>query len=69
MTDDDRPQESWLARLETKTEEIALPAVSVSVAFDLNDYLDGHTEAEAFDLIGKLKDLLAAPPVVLPPGR
>ncbi len=41
-----------------ETESIAMPTSGLYVNVDVNDLLETRTEAEVFDLIGKLKDLL-----------
>ena len=50
--------EEALATLETNLEAVHLPSTGLYVNFDVNDYLDTHSNAELFDLVGKLKDLL-----------
>lgn len=40
------------------TPALEVPRINLYINFDVNDYLnDDHTQAELFELIGKLKDL------------
>jgi hypothetical protein len=39
-------------------EAVNVPPVNVYLNLDVIDYLQSHTEAELFELIGKLKDLI-----------
>jgi hypothetical protein len=52
MNDDLEP----LALVEELTTEMSMPSLSVNV--DFNDLLQSLGEAETFEIIGKLKDLL-----------
>lgn len=51
-----------IARIETTLSEIQAPAVSVSIHFDVNDWLSSRDESEMWDLLGRLKDFFGPTP-------
>ena len=54
---------------ESKLEDIQLPAVQVTINFDVSDYLSSHTDEEAWSFMAKLKDLFSPIPPHLPESR